>query len=55
MSNEPIPLEAQERVHIAEGSACSYACCTVSDDDVKVNLDLKHAFENPIAQIREGL
>ena len=55
VSNEPIPLESQERAHTAEGSACSYACYTVGDDDVNVNLDLKHAFENSIAQIREGL
>ena len=55
VNNEPIPLDAQGRAHTAEGSACSYACHTVSDDDVKVILDLKHAFENPIAQIREGL
>ena len=55
VNNEPIPLDTQGRAHTAEGSACSYACRTVSDDDVKVILDLKHAFENPIAQIREGL
>ena len=55
VNNEPIPVDAQGRAHTAEGSACSYACRTVSDDDVKVILDLKRAFENPIAQIREGL
>ena len=55
VNNEPIPLDAQGRAHTAEGSAWSYACRTVSDDDVKVILDLKRAFENPIAQIREGL
>ena len=51
----PIPLDAQGVAHISEGSMCSYTCCTVSDDDVKVIIDLKRAFENPITQIREEL
>ena len=55
VNSEPIPLDAQGTAHTAEGSAYSYACRTVSDDDVEVILDLKRAFENPIAQIREGL
>ena len=55
VNSAPIPVDAQGIAHISEGSACSYVCRTVSDDDVKVNLDLKHAFENPIPQIREEL
>ena len=48
VNSAPIPLDAKGIAHISEGSACSYICRTVSDDDVKVILDLKHAFENPI-------
>ena len=55
VNSAPIPLDAQGIAHISEASACLYACRTVSDDDVKVIPDLKHAFENPIPQIREEL
>ena len=55
VNNAPIPLDAQGIAHISEGSACSYACRTVSDDDVKVILDLKHAFENPIPHVQKEL
>ena len=30
-------------------------CRTVSDNDVEVILDLKHAFEKPFAEVREQL
>ena len=33
----------------------TYVCCTVSDDDVKVILDLKCAFEKPFAEVRKQL
>ena len=55
VSNDPIPLDAQERAHILEGSACLCVCRTVSDDDVEVILDIKCAFEKPIPHIREQL
>ena len=53
VTSEPIPLDEQGKTHISEGSACSYVCRTVSDDDVGVILDLKRAFEKPITQVRE--
>ena len=55
VNNEPIPLDAPGRAHTSKGSACSYVCRTVSDNDVNFILDLKHAFDDPINQIREGL
>ena len=55
INSEPIPLDEQGRAHISEGSACSYVCRTVSDDDVEVILDLKRAFEKPFAEVREQL
>ena len=55
VTSEPIPLDEQGRAHISEGSACSYVCHTVSDNDVKVILDLKGAFEKPFTEIREQL
>ena len=55
MNNEPIPLDAPGRAHTSEDSACSYVSRRVSDNDVNFILDLKHAFDNPITQIREGL
>ena len=42
VNNEPIPLDAPGRAHTSEGSACSYVCRTVSDNDVNFILDLKH-------------
>ena len=51
----PSPLDEQGKAHILEGSACTYVCRTVSDDDVKVILDLKCAFEKPFAEVREQL
>ena len=54
-SSEPIPIDEQGKAHISEGSACSYVCRTVSDNDVEVILDLKHAFEKPFAEVREQL
>ena len=53
--NKPIPLDEQGKAHISEGSACTYVCRTVSNDDVEVILDLKHAFDKPIAKVREEL
>ena len=55
VNSEPIPLDDQGKAHILEGYACSYVCRTVSDDDVKVILDLKRAFEKPFAEVREQL
>ena len=55
VNSEPIPLDEQGRAHITEGSACSYVCRTVSDDDVKVILNLKSAFEKSFAEVREQL
>ena len=55
VNNEPIPLDAPGRAHTSEDSACSYVSRRVSDNDVNFILDLKHAFDNPITQIREGL
>ena len=40
VDSEPIPLDEQGRAHISESAVCSYVCRTVSDDDVKVILDL---------------
>ena len=45
----------KERAHITECSVCSYACRTVSDEDVKVILDLECAFEKLFSKIREQL
>ena len=55
VNNEPIPIDEQGRAHITECSVCSYACRTVSDEDVDVILDLKCAFEKPFSKIREQL
>ena len=55
VNNEPIPIDEQGRAHITECSVCSYACHTVSDEDVDVILDLKCAFEKPFSKIREQL
>ena len=55
VSSEPIPIDEQGKAHISEGSACSYVCSTVSDHDVEVILDLKHAFDKPFAEVREQL
>lgn len=55
VNSKPIPLDEQGKAHITEGSACSYVCRTVSDDDVKVILDLKRAFEKPFVKVREQL
>ena len=55
VNNEPIPVDEQGRAHITECSVCSYACRTVSDEDVDVILDLKCTFEKPFSKIREQL
>ena len=55
VNNEPIPLDEQGKAHISDGSACTYVCRTMSDDDVEVILDLKCAFEKPFAVVREQL
>ena len=55
VNSEPIPLDPQGKAHISKGSACSYACRTVSDDDVNIILHIKHSFDKPISQVREQL
>jgi len=55
VNSNPIPVDPQGKAHISEGSTYSYACHTVSDDDVNIILDIKHSFDKPIPQVREQL
>ena len=46
---------APGKAHISEGSACSYVCRTVSDNDVEVILDLKHAFFAEVSEQSQNI
>ena len=50
ISTKSIPVDEQGKAYISEGSTCTFACRTVSDSDVDVILNLKHAFEKPVAR-----
>ena len=55
INDKPIPLDLNGKVHISDGSECSYLCCEVNHHDVRIILDIKKAFEKPLPKVREEL
>ena len=55
ISSKPIPLNEQGKAHISESFACIYTYFTVNDNDVELIIELKHAFDKPIAKVSKEL
>ena len=55
INDKPIPLDMNGKARISDNNECSYLCRSVSDHDVKIILDIKKGFEEPVSKIREAL
>ena len=54
-NDEPIILDMNGKAHISDNGECSYLCRNVTDEDAKVILEIKEAFDKPVPKIREEL
>ena len=55
----PIAVDECGKVHISDelgnGWGCSFACKTISEDDVRIILDMKKYLDEPVDEVREWL